>query len=51
MKCPKCQNEMKITRSDESSNTETSKKYLRVIYHCEVDDIWLNLETPKINKN
>ncbi len=47
MKCPKCHNIMKVVSEDESSNSENNKIYLRVIYHCEECDIWLNLETPK----
>ena len=47
MKCTKCQNEMKVVKEDESINSENNKKYSRVIYHCEADDIWINLETPK----
>ncbi len=47
MKCPKCQDEMKVVNEAESVNSENNKKYLRKIYHCEVDDIWLTTETPK----
>jgi hypothetical protein len=47
MKCPKCGEEMKEVKKDESANTQTGKKYSRTMYHCESDDIWLNLEIPK----
>ena len=46
MKCPKCGEEMKEVRKDKSKNMETGKKYSRTIYHCEKDDVWLNLEIP-----
>ncbi len=37
---------MKVIKKDESVNSENGKKYLRTIYHCQSDDIWINVETP-----
>ncbi len=39
---------MKEVKKDESENTETGKKYSRAIYHCEKDDVWVNLEIPLV---
>lgn len=40
---------MVVVKSDESENIEKGKKYLRTIYHCEADDVWINVEVPKEN--
>ena len=47
MKCPKCTKTMIKVKQDISKNLKTNKKYLRVLYHCKNDDVWLNLETPQ----
>jgi hypothetical protein len=38
---------MKEVKKDESQNAEAGKKYSRITYNCEVDDIWVVLEIPK----
>ena len=50
MKCPRCDKEMKVIKSDISNNGkkgEDYKEYKRTIYWCEQDDVWVNLEVPK----
>lgn len=47
MKCPKCSKAMIVVKQDISKNTETNKKYLRILYNCKKDDVWLSLETPE----
>lgn len=50
MKCPKCDKEMKIIRNDISNNGKKDKdykEYERVLYWCEQDDVWVNVEIPK----
>lgn len=49
MKCPKCNQEMKEVKKDESINPKTGKKYSRTVYHCYKDDIWTGLEIPLSN--
>ena len=47
MKCIKCGEKIKEVAKDETANHKTGQKYTSMTYHCEKDDIWLNLETPK----
>lgn len=52
MRCPKCGNKMKVIKNDISNNGkkgEDYKEYERVVYKCEQDDVWINVEVPKIN--
>ncbi len=48
MKCPKCGKEMEKIRKDFSYGSK-NKEYLRVIYVCKKDDIWVTVETPEKN--
>ena len=50
MNCPKCQNRMKVVKEDISKNFDIDpiKEYKRIIYKCEVDDIWITSETPRV---
>lgn len=45
--CPKCGKHMKLKHVDESSNPRSGKKYDRMLYCCEADDVWLSLEIPQ----
>lgn len=47
MDCPKCKKEMGIRAEHESENSRDSKKYAKVVYQCEMDDIWITTEIPK----
>jgi len=47
MKCPKCDQDMRVTYSDISSNTRNGKKYDRTYYTCDTDDVWLSVEIPR----
>lgn len=47
MECPKCQKEMVIKNQDISHNSKNGKQYNRVVYWCEQDDIWVNIEIPE----
>ena len=47
MQCPKCEKEMNLERSDTSHNFDTNEKYDRKVFKCEVDNIWITIETPK----
>lgn len=38
---------MIIKSQDISNNPENEKKYTRIIYWCQFDDVWVNIETPK----
>ena len=42
---------MIVVDKDVSQNGQTDpvKKYDRVVYHCETDDIWVKIETPQNN--
>ncbi len=49
MKCPKCNEEMQVKKRDVSNNQKQGqeyKEYQRILYWCEKDDIWVNVETP-----
>lgn len=48
MECVKCGKEMKIVKEDISFNSSVKNKtkYSRKIYHCEEDDVWINVEIP-----
>lgn len=49
MKCPNCNQEMKLKKDDLSNNGKEGKEYkqyTRKIYWCENDDIWVSIETP-----
>lgn len=47
MKCPKCKKAMDFDREDETENTVTNKIYLRRVYVCKSDDVWVTIEKPK----
>jgi hypothetical protein len=47
MNCPKCKKEMKVQAEHESENSRDGKKYAKVVYWCEADDIWMTTEIPK----
>jgi len=47
MKCPKYNKEMVVHRKDISKD-ESGKLYDRVIYICKEDDVWANVEIPKV---
>ncbi len=48
MKCPKCKKETKLDKKDLSYNVNVKpkKKYIREIYWCKKDDVWINSEIP-----
>ncbi len=48
MDCPNCQNKMNLKKVDLSYNDPSAKNkfYKREVYHCEVDDIWVTVESP-----
>lgn len=48
MKCSECKKEMKLVGKDFSYNFKTKPKvkYLRTVYHCATNDIWINVEVP-----
>lgn len=47
MNCTKCNKEMIVKVKDISSNFRNGKKYDRIVYWCEKDDVWIRIETPK----
>lgn len=48
MKCPKCNDEMKVIGPTEIHHNPTnSKEYERNNYNCELCDVWVNVEVPK----
>lgn len=51
MKCPKCDKQMIIVNQSITENNQTDpiKKYDKIVYHCELDDIWINTEIPQNN--
>jgi hypothetical protein len=51
MNCSVCGKELEKVREDESVNTNTNVIYLRTVYHCEEDDVWITIETPKLVNN
>ena len=50
MKCPKCNKKMVLKSKDFSYNNKPSKKYVRRIYWCKDDDVWISLEIPEGKK-
>lgn len=48
MKCPKCKKLMTLRGNDFSYDfrVKPEKKYVRSIYWCEEDDVWVNIEIP-----
>jgi hypothetical protein len=49
MECPKCNQEMLLKKEDLSSDFRSNKQYDRKVYWCESDDVWVNIEVPKVN--
>lgn len=47
MKCPKCKGEMEVTRKFETLDARNEKKYERLVYVCQSDDVWVTVEIPK----
>jgi len=53
MNCPVCQQEMKKIRQFVTSNQKTGneyKEYDSITFHCETDDVWVNIEQPSATK-
>ncbi|GCF11675.1 hypothetical protein [Dictyobacter arantiisoli] len=50
MKCPVCQQEMSVWKTDTSHNSKTGQLYDRTLYHCTQDDTWAKTEIPKSSK-
>jgi hypothetical protein len=48
MKCPKCNQEMKVQQEDISHNSKDGKEYDRTVFWCEADDIWGRFEIPRV---
>lgn len=49
MKCSVCQKEMQIKNKYTSNNQKQEsehRKYQRVLYWCDKDDVWIGVETP-----
>lgn len=46
MHCPLCDLEMTVMRKDVSFNTN-NVQYIRKIYKCITDDVWITTEIPK----
>ena len=38
---------MVVKGQDVSNNPKDNKQYDRILYWCQDDDIWINLEVPK----
>lgn len=47
MICPKCQKEIAVKNQAISHDSNNRKNYDRIVYWCQQDDIWVNIETPK----
>lgn len=47
MNCTVCGKKLEKIREDESVNANTKSLYLRTIYHCKTDDVWVTVEIPK----
>ena len=48
MKCPVCDQEMKMLPEDISySPRQDNKEYIRTVYQCKTDDAWVTIELPK----
>lgn len=46
--CPACKNQMQLTKEETSFDySRGNKEYMRSVYHCKTDDIWISQETPK----
>lgn len=49
MKCSKCNLAMKETEKSITNNElkdDKYKEYLKILYHCEYDDVWISIEVP-----
>lgn len=48
MKCPRCSQKMLLKKKDFSYDlrAKTKKKYVRKIYWCKEDDVWMTVEAP-----
>jgi C4-type Zn-finger protein len=44
MNCPVCGKQMTVETKDISTNHSNNKYYDRIIYWCEKDDAWINVE-------
>ncbi len=44
--CPHCNSLMELQR-EEVSNDQNTRIYRRRIFHCNNDDVWISIETPK----
>ncbi|MCL5091120.1 MAG: hypothetical protein M1514_03865 [Patescibacteria group bacterium] len=49
--CPKCNEEMEITKKDISHDFKKKKEYNRMIYICRKDDVWVTIEVPQNTAN
>lgn len=47
MICPKCHKEMTKQKQDTSHDPKNAKKYDRVVYWCQQDDVWMTVEIPQ----
>lgn len=50
MICPECGKKMLLKAKSFSYNyfTKPKKRYLRKLFWCKKDDIWLSIETPSV---
>jgi len=47
IKCPICKKVMQIKNQDTSHDFKKRIEYKRIIFWCEIDDVWINIEVPK----
>lgn len=46
MECPQCKNQMEVKWEVYSVHNESGKRYRRVTYWCQKDDVWVSVEIP-----
>lgn len=47
MQCPTCKIDMKVQLQYITENPTTGRKYDRIVYLCQTDDVWASFEMPR----
>jgi hypothetical protein len=51
MECPRCGEKMRVYKEEPCFNSKDGKRYRRIKYLCERDDVWGRLEVPDDEAN
>lgn len=51
MECPNCKADMRVQLQYITENPNTGRKYDRIVYLCQRDDVWASTEMPREEDN